>query len=407
MPLARPLSRALVAGALLLACARALPPPGGERDGTPPRIVGTAPAERAVITDLDQPVIFRFDERISERGIRDLILVSPATGVPRVDKGRSEIRVEMPDGWKADQVYRVVLLPGLRDLFGNERRDPTSLVFSTGPPVPNTALGGVVIDRITGNPAKQVVIEALRLPDSVTYATVGDTSAFFALTNLPAGDYRVSAYIDQNRNRRRDAAEAVTPRDRLVPLPTGRDTIVLELGVAPADTTPPRLVRAEARDSIEVRLSIDDHLEPTAPLEAVKVALFTLPDTTPVPGSPRVLRADHYDATQRASADSTRVRARPPSLGARTPPGDTVRLPLRELVLVPQAPLTPGAKYLVRIEGLTNVTLISGGGGQAEFQVPMRPEPARRDTTRLGLRRSRSAVKRGDASMRARGRGET
>ncbi|MGH7554756.1 MAG: Ig-like domain-containing protein, partial [Longimicrobiales bacterium] len=143
-------ARLLVAGVILAACARPLAPTGGEQDQTPPRIVATTPAEREVVTDTDLTVAFEFDERISERGVRESILVSPSTGVPRVEKGRSEIRVRMPGGWRAGEVYRVVLLPGVRDLFGNETREPASLVFSTGPPVPSTAIGGLVVDRITG-----------------------------------------------------------------------------------------------------------------------------------------------------------------------------------------------------------------------------------------------------------------
>ncbi|MCI0432971.1 MAG: carboxypeptidase-like regulatory domain-containing protein, partial [Gemmatimonadetes bacterium] len=363
------------------------------------------PAEREVVNDTDLTVEFQFDERISERGVRESILVSPSTGVPRVEKGRSEIRVRMPGGWRAGEVYRVVLLPGVRDLFGNETREPASLVFSTGPPVPSTAIGGLVVDRITGRPASDVVVQAVRTPDTVTYSTVGDTSAFFALTNLPTGNYVVSAYIDQNRNRRKDVSESAS-QQQLVPLFTERDTSTLELKVVPWDTVPARLTRAEPRDSLEVRLFIDDFLDPDTPLDGVTVALFALPDTTPVPGTPRLVRADDYDEEKRAKAaierpDSAAAdtagavrrqlprQAMPPQ-GPRTPV-DTVTLPLKELVLVPAAPLEHGSKYLVRLEGLTNVSGISGGTSQAEFEVPPRPAPVRRDTTRL------SAARRTDA----------
>jgi hypothetical protein len=402
--------RLLVASAALCACARALPPPGGETDRSPPRIVETWPAEREVITTLDEPVVFRFDERISERGVRESILVSPDGDNVEVEKGRSEIRVTMPGGWKPDRVYRVVLLPVVRDLFGNERREPATLVFSTGPPVPNTAVGGVVLDRLTGRPATRVAVQALGVPDSITYNTVGDSAAFFALANLPVGQYVVVGWIDQNGNRRRDPSESASPR-RLVTLTTGTDTMALELSVVPADTTPPRVTRAEARDSVEVHVFTDDPLEPEAPLDQVLVELFALPDTTLVPGGARLLWVRDHQAEQRARAEALRrdsaaadTAAGPPAgrgagRGGRAVPADTALLPQREFVLVPARPLTPGARYLVRIDQLTNVSGIPGGGGSVDFEVPVpRAVPARRDTTALAA----GAARRGSARPRLR-----
>lgn len=395
--------RLFLASVAVGACARALPPPGGEADRSPPRIVETWPAEREIITTLDEPAVFRFDERISERGVRESILVSPDGDIVEVEKGRAEIRVKMPGGWKPDRVYRVVLLPVVRDLFGNERREPATLVFSTGPPVPNTAVGGIVLDRLTGRPATRVGVQALELPDSITYNTVGDSAAFFALANLPVGQYVVIAYVDQNGNRRRDPSESASPR-RLVTLNTGTDTLALELSVVPADTTAPRVTRAEARDSVEVHVFTDDPLEPEAPLDQVQVELFALPDTTPVTGVVRLLWVRDHQAEQRARAEALRrdsaaadTAAGPPAgrgagRGGRALPADTALLPQREFVLVPARPLTPGARYVVRIEGLTNVSGIPGGGGSADFEVPTpRAPPARRDTTALAVASARRA----------------
>jgi hypothetical protein len=404
----RRVSLSLLAGVFAVGCARSLPPPGGDRDETPPEVIATTPQEHEVITELNRPVVFRFDERISERGATESILVSPLTGEPRVKRGRSEIRVEMPGGWKPDQVYTIVLLPGLRDLFGNERREPASLVFSTGPPVPSTAIAGIVLDRLTGRPANQVVVQASKRADSVVYTTVGDSAAFFALTNLPAGIYDVTAFVDQNRNRRRDPSEAFG-RGPVIPLNTDRDTMALVLQVVPADTTPPRLARAEGRDTMEVRVIFDDYLDPDTPLESIQISLFALPDTTPVAGAPELMRVDTFEARVRAREDS--LRAREDSLRADTVAADTARpqpvpsppgrqgaprrqdrdttagpLPERELVLIPAIPLARESKYLLRVEGATNVTGLSGGGGTAEFEIPARAAtsaPARPDTTQL------------------------
>lgn len=395
--------RLFLATAILGACARPMAPPGGELDERAPQIIATTPDPLAVVTELGEPVRFEFNERISEQGVRESVLVSPATGEVEVKKGGSDIRVEVDGGWQPDQVYRVVLLAGIRDLFGNERREPASLVFSTGPPVPNTAIAGLAYDRLTGRAASDVIVEATKRPaeaiedpsDTVSYTTAGDTSAFFALTHLPLGEYDVLAFIDQNRNRRRDPAESVS-----APLPVSlaaeSDTIAIDLSIVPSDTTAPILTAAQARDSLQVLLTFEDHLEPDSTLDHVEVALFALPDTTRLPGTPRLVRPDVYEEELRARADSARAdSARADTAAAdtleappRPPPAaapdftpepelgiDIGPLPVRELVLVPESPLEHEATYLVRVGEVTNVSGRTGTAGEVEFEVPPRPPP--------------------------------
>src|SRR5690606_10245632 len=107
----------------------------------------------ATVPEFSGPVIFRFDERISERNIENIAIVSPSDGDVSVDRGRSELRISIEGGFQPGRVYRVILLPGVRDLFNNERRAPAELVFSTGPAITETALAGLVVDRITGRAA--------------------------------------------------------------------------------------------------------------------------------------------------------------------------------------------------------------------------------------------------------------
>jgi Bacterial Ig-like domain len=400
-----------VASAIVfVACARALPPPGGETDRLAPRIVATVPEALAVVPDFEGPVIFRFDERLSERGITGSVLVSPTTGEVRISRSGSEIKVEVEGGWLPDVTYRVLVAPGLRDLFNNERREPAELVFSTGPPITSTVIGGLVIDRITGRAANQVIVEATRRADSLRYITVADSQAFFTFRSLPTGIYDMLAYSDQNRNRRRDPAEMLA-RGTAAPLNSERDTFALDLAVVPADTTPPRLTRADGRDSLQIRMFTDDWLEPLVALAAYRVRILTFPDSEEVGAPIRLMRTDTFQIEMQARADSIRRdslardstrappdSARPPVLrpppnlsgrgGIATPPQPGGRgglppvgpLPYQELVVIPARPLVPG-EYVLEVGGLQNISSRSGGGGSVRFTIPepRKPPP---DTTR-------------------------
>ena len=354
-------------------CARPYPPPGGERDQTPPRLVDTQPAALAVVAPNADPVIFRFDERLSERNFSEaLITVSPLDGALRVERGRNEVRVSIDGGWRPDRVYRVVLLPGVRDLFGNARGDAAEIIFSTGPPVQETAIYGTVTDRITGRAAQRPVIEAVRRADSVTYMAVGDTAGFFALRHLPYGLYEMRAFSDQNSNRRRDSLEPVDS-GRVVSLGAGVDTSAVFFRVLTADTSAARVMDATVLDSVTVRVNTDDYLDAATAFEAASADVLALPDSTPY-GAAIAITLPAPPRPRGAQQDTT----------AAAPP----RMPANQLVVTLDRPLAPGA-YLVRVRGLTNLSGVTGGGGAARFEVraPAALPPARPDTMRIPLRR--------------------
>lgn len=426
-----------VAGALLAVaaagCARPSSPPGGEQDRVPPRVVSVSPVPFATLEDLRAPVRIEFDERLSIRleGVtawEDAVLVSPITGDVRVDRGRRSLEISIAGGWQPGLVYRVVVLPVFRDLFGNIRREPIELVFTTGAPIPPTAVAGFLEDRIAGAPVPGGRVEAVRRVDSVTYVAVSDTAGFFSLRNIPAGVYDLRAWLDQDRDRTMEFQE---PQDTAL-LPLGfQDTVVVSLGLLPRDTTAARLLRAEVVDSQKVRLFFDDYFPP-GPV-AGRAALFGMPDSTLVVEGTLVhaTALDSILARERAVADSLRAIADSLRVAAGdtavapgdTLPGDTAQagrqaqrrrleaglplgaarppgapgpgaggrpaepLPSRELIVLLPFPMQPGTAYLVEASGLTNIRGVPGGWGIARFQTaartdttPPQPEPVPSDT---------------------------
>jgi hypothetical protein len=375
------------------ACARAYAPPGGERDTQPPRLIATTPGPLAVVPGFTGPVVFAFDERLSERNFSEaLVTVSPQDGAVRVERRRTEVRVRMDGGWRPDRIYRVVLLPGVRDLFGNARTEPAEIVFSTGPPVPQTAIAGIVLDRITGRPPQNGVVDAVRRGDDVAYVATTDTAGFFALRHLPLGIYDLRAYGDGNRNRRRDPSEPVDS-GRVARLGAPDDTVTVIFSVLPPDTTPPRVTRAEAVDSLRVRITVDDYVDGATPLDGSAAEVFVLPDSVRFAGARRLLPAALFDrevAAERATAERAAAAAadtggaRPPA-----PPAPPVRrvepprplLPTRDVTVELDRPLEPGREYVIVVRGIENVHgLVGGGSATFETRPAREPPPVRPDT---------------------------
>ncbi len=331
----------------------------------PPRIIRTDPEQNSTATahiGSRRPVRIFFDETISERSPREMVQVSPETGEIDVDRKGKEIRVTIAGGWQPNRVYRVTVLPGIVDRFSNARASAYDLVFSTGAPITPNVVGGVATDRITGRPVANARVEAMSQQDSAVHTTVTDSAGFFAMRSLPPGEYRGRVFVDQNRNRTLDFSEARAALDFTIG-PT--DTVPLELALLAPDTTPARLVRATARDSLHVVLTFDDYMDPPAGTIPLDIMAWLLPDSTMLNGGAVMTQRQ---AQALAPPDTTQ-----PVLPAR-PAQDTARvLPVNELVWIPPEPLRAAARYRVTVSGYRNLHGIEGGGGSVLFTTPAPP----------------------------------
>jgi hypothetical protein len=374
-------------------CARASAPAGGDVPETPLRLVETEPGALSVVRPFDGPVRIRFQRRLSERPssgtLRDGVVVSPRTGSVEVRHRRRGIDIRMEGGFRGTTVYRVTLLPVFQDLFQNRLAGPVDLYFSTGPDFEPNVLGGLVMERLTGEEAGRVRVDARDLSSELVHSTVADSTGIFTFSYLPAGRYRLVAYDDRNRNRAPDFAE---PRDSMeVSLSRGDTVIVTELALLPGDSTAPVVQSAVAVDSLTIRVTFDDHLDPADPLTGVTARLLREeePGVGPPPLVREILHPHEWEA-RRAEAEPEDPEQEPadpelPDPGPPDPepaepaePADPVPpRPVRDLVLILADRLEPGVTFVVEISGVANIQGVPGGGGEAEvtLPVPVEEEP--------------------------------
>lgn len=359
---------ALAPLAASLACAHVEAPPGGPVDTIPPVLIATRPESLSVVPGFRGAVRFEFDERISERDVERSVLLAPAPGGVKVDKGRGSVEVEPRRGWQRDRIYHATLLPLVQDLFGNRIREPLRLVFSTGLEIPSNSVAGRVIDPLTGRGVRDVRVEARWLDEELSYLAATDTAGAFRLSRIPPGDYLWVAFEDRNRNLAPDPFERM---DSLRMTVGAADTVDLRFRILEPDATPPVLGAARLTDSITVVLDFDDPLDPDFPSDSVRASVRAAPDGPAV----AVERAWHaFEYAQARAAEDTAPR--PPRRPA--PPRVEAPLPQRSLYLQLARPLEPGT-YEVRVSRVRNLHGLEGGG-TATFEVkppPAPPEPPR------------------------------
>jgi hypothetical protein len=345
---------------------------------------------------------FQFDNVISEGGtpnrgegtggLEKLVILSPTTRVPEVSWKRTRITVRPKEGWRPNRVYRIELLPGVTDLRNNRSPQGAVITFTTGAPRPQLTLQGQVVDWSTARPATNGLIIATLLPDSLPYRGVADSSGHFSLGPLPSGDYVMTGVLDQNQDNRQDSREAyATTR-----VPRGKADAG-ELWAFVHDTNPPRIQTATADDSVSATVTFSQKLDPRQRLTVRDVRLRLLPDSIPVAVS-SILPKPVDDSLNRkvtAAADTgitedtlgvrdttrtrgrlgPRVRGAPPSQPLTSRPALFDALTLR----VPR-PWAPGARLVLEVRGVKNVTGVAGNA-VGVVAVPEKPKPETKPKT--------------------------
>jgi hypothetical protein len=416
----------LALGSGVVSCARQGAPPGGPEDRRPPVVISVEPDTFArVDPELDRLRI-RFNERISRQAtggsLDQAVEISPEVPELEVKHDRQGLDIHIPGGLRPGLTYRVRITPAIRDMFGNPMAVPFEWMFSTGGEFTENAVVGQVWDRATGEllPDVRVVLQP-REPslDSLAFVSRSATEGLFALRSVPAGAFDVVAFQDRNGDRTLGETEAVGRAD--IPALGVADTVFLSVSLLVPDTTVAALVQTEVLDSTAVRVVFDDFVDPTRPLDGLETGLAPLPPDSagvlpPQPDGalPEVARVFHeweWDAYQdsiRAVADSLAIlaadsaaaaadtvpaipavadtvapgppareveaggvaRVRRPAGGVRGPTPepevlpDGTPIPQPSVVLLLDGPLPPEITVEVRVQGITNLNGLEGGGGQ-------------------------------------------
>lgn len=300
----------LVAAAIgATSCASPGAPPGGPLDKAAPVIVKVTP-DSGALNVKERGVTVRFNEVIGERTrggeLGTVVVLSPSDGVAHVRWHRDAITVRPRKGFRANTAYSLTIMPGLGDLSGNATTRARTFVFSTGASIPGGVVRGAVFDWTTLRPAGGALIDARSGPDT-TFRWIArtDSSGRYTIPFLPAGSYTIRAILDANANGRLEPRESWDSATVTV-----ADSLRLDLYGFVHDTLGARIVGADVRDSVTLRLSFDRPLALEPALTVDQVGLRRA-DSSWV-RIRAVARAATYDSltrTRDAAAKDTALRA--------------------------------------------------------------------------------------------------
>ena len=254
---------------MLTACANPVPPSGGPRDETPPRLVRSLPPSDSVnVASSTRRIRLEFSEYVQRGSLPRALSLTPAFEEPlRFDWDGRAVDIELPETLRDSTTYIVNLGTDLQDTRGVSLSEPIAIAFSTGPRINQGRIAGRVVEPMRGRPQQGVNIYAYAadseaapdsLPDRPAYRTQTGEDGTFAFDYLREQRYTVVALRDNNRNRRLDRGEpfAAPPRATFSADSAGTRVPVPWL-LASTDTTAPSAQRARpiTRQRVAVRFS--------------------------------------------------------------------------------------------------------------------------------------------------------
>ena len=377
--------RKLILLVTVLGCAQLGSPPGGPEDHAAPHLLRISPDTNA-LNARPKSVQLQFDEIINERPARGgdnlsaVFLISPQRGRVDVKWHRSRIEIRPRRGWMANTTYVITQLAGVADLRGNSDSVPHQYIFSTGPTRAASLIRGEVFDWATGQPAPKAYVEAIHLPDSLTYGEYADSLGRFVVRYLPPGRYLVRGIIDANNNRVLDRRELFDTTTIAL-----TDSASHEMLAFVHDSIGAGLAEVEVRDSVTLRGRFDRPLRPGVPVPATRFSLRAA-DSSVVPivsvtmGSvfeklqsdsakakevaDSIARARQADSIARANPRAPRPAPTPASPPARRPgsardtiPRPKMSAPIPETYAIIKLgrALTPATTYRLRADSLRSL----------------------------------------------------
>jgi hypothetical protein len=193
----------------LVGCANIVPPDGGEKDVTPPKLLSVTPSDSGLNTRI-RKLEMTFDEYIVLNDAASQVQISPLLSIPlTVTAKLKRVTVSIPDSLLLDATtYRITFGTAIRDLHEGNVYESKGYTFSTGDHFDSLSLAGTVYSSNTGlhDSAAHVMLYAAADNDSAVvrhkpmYVTHVDGLGNFSFQGLPARPFRLYALRDGNTN---------------------------------------------------------------------------------------------------------------------------------------------------------------------------------------------------------------
>jgi len=268
---------------LIIKCANQLPPPGGEPDRIPPKIVEVYPIDGTTMFK-DNSFEIEFSEYVDKRSVTEAIFISPfIEGAFDYSWTGTSLEVTFPEKLKDNVTYTITIGTDVVDLNNKNRMEQAyTFSFSTGDKIDRKIISG----EVYGKKKEGIFIYAYKLNGGIDtllkrkpdYVSQTGVNGSFNLRGLGEGTYRVFAIDDNFKDYlyQQDQDEIGIPQEEIN---LGEEDSIytnLHFLLFDADTTKPRLINAVMTDRYHILVSGSKELNK----KSITANNFSLIDST-------------------------------------------------------------------------------------------------------------------------------
>ena len=268
---------------ILLSCANQLPPPGGEPDRIPPKIMEVYPVDGTTMFS-ENSFEIEFSEYVDKRSATEAIFISPfIEGALEYSWNGTTLEVTFPEKLKEDVTYTITIGTDVVDLNNKNRMAQAfTFSFSTGEKIDRKIISGKVYGKnkegtfIYAYKFDEITDSLLnRKPDYVSQTGVDGS---FSIKGLGAGNYRVFAVNDNFKDYlyQQDQDQIGIPQQDIFLGETDSINTDLRFLLFSADTSKPRLISGIMTDRNHLLVSCSKVIE----YRDIRADNFSLFDST-------------------------------------------------------------------------------------------------------------------------------
>lgn len=199
--------KAVVFLLIISACANIVPPSGGPRDVTPPKVLQSTPDNYSTDFDTDEIRIY-FDEFIRFDNLSNKLMISPPIDPkPQIDIRGKSIVIRFEEALSENTTYNLFFDDAIVDITEGNALTNYHFVFSTGSYLDSMEVAGQVLDAYTLGAMEDVyvmlydtVYDSIPYIEIPRYITKTNKSGDFHLRNLRNRNYKIFALKDANSN---------------------------------------------------------------------------------------------------------------------------------------------------------------------------------------------------------------
>lgn len=242
-------------------CAKQGYPSGGPKDETPPKAVAAKPANESR-NFAGRQFSIAFDEYVTVKDADNNILISPPMRQkPEFTTKGKRLVVKINDTLQPNTTYLFQFKGAIVDFTEGNVLPSFEYVFSTGERMDTMMLAGRVLNARDGKPWKEPVtvmaykvkgdepdgaLDTVATANQPDFITRSDKDGVFAFHYVPAGNYRLVALEDKNRDLRLGRGEAAAWEPTMVQAADSIDSATVTLlRISVPDRRVQRVAKAE------------------------------------------------------------------------------------------------------------------------------------------------------------------